>query len=537
MKSTYVQYLKKNIYKIVAIILFGDILGSGISLCQIPVYKRAITYLLNGGDEREKSQLFLAGIFIITVYIISIMFTQYFHPAFLVHCKEYMRKEYIRKSIQQPVSAFDNKTNGEFIVNYNNIEDVTSYVFDYAALITSGLSIVILIGYIMVTVHWELVVLLIGMVVVLFLVQGITQMLENKQEEVISKEEKVVELMDSSVKHITILKSFQYENDFKKNFDYRVDELYEVQKQKNVITNVIELVQQLSKVIVMLGTPLFCLYLAQRKIVEPSAVIVASFSFFIIANSLIQVITNIKNIAEKKQKFVKLDNFFVYKENDKCGTYQVNGNENSLTLQNVTIRNGENTLIENCTTQFPKSGVVAIYGQSGIGKSSLLKTIAGHKSLDSGQIVFCDKQKQIISYAPQDSILFSGDLLENLKYAREGTTDEEINQVVRQLNVEDRIKDLRDGLHTKITSEKELSGGQRQIINLCRAFLKPAKIVLLDEPTSSQSRNMEEKMLHGIKALSTDKLCIVVSHSEAVKQIADLVYVIQDKRLKKISGE
>lgn len=536
MKSTYYTYIKRNILRIMAVIFFGNILWNAVSLCQIPIYKQAITYLLNDGDEWGKEKLFLAAAMLIVVYLVSIFFLQYFHPAFLVHCKEHMRKEYIGKIIKYPVYEFENKTNGEFIVNYDNLEDVTDYIFDYVSLITSIATIVTLIIYIMHTVHWELVVFLIGMVFILFFIQGITQILQNKQEEIINKEEKIVELLDSGVKNIEILKCFQYEDDFERSFDGHVEELYNVQKRKNMVSNMIEMVQQLSKVVVMLGTPLFCFILEQKNIVKPSAVIVASFSFFIIANSFVEVITSIRNIAEKKQKFIMLDGFFSCTD-EKNTAYQINSKESLLTLNDVTIQNGDSTILENCTMQFPRFGVVAIYGQSGIGKSSLLKVIAGQKKLNGGQIIYCDEQKKMISYAPQESILFLGSLFENLKFAKDGITSQEISKIAKQLNVEDRILELKNGFFTMIESEKDLSGGQRQIINLCRAFLKPASVVLLDEPTSSQSSDMEDKILQGIKAISAEKLCVIVTHSDKVKKIADLTYVIQEKKLKRVSGE
>lgn len=143
----------------------------------------------------------------------------------------------------------------------------------------------------------------------------------------------------------------------------------------------------------------------------------------------------------------------------------------------------------------------------------------------------------MISYAPQESILFLGSLFENLKFAKDGITSQEISKIAKQLNVEDRILELKNGFFTMIESEKDLSGGQRQIINLCRAFLKPASVVLLDEPTSSQSSDMEDKILQGIKAISAEKLCVIVTHSDKVKKIADLTYVIQEKKLKRVSGE
>ena len=134
-----------------------------------------------------------------------------------------------------------------------------------------------------------------------------------------------------------------------------------------------------------------------------------------------------------------------------------------------------------------------------------------------------------IAVVPQQSILFTGTLRENITYGSDEISEERLWEVIRAANLEDVVKKLPDGLDTIITEHGEnLSGGQRQRISIARAFLRDPKILILDEATSALDSISEKKIQDSIQKLIKGRTTLIVAHRLSTIRNADRIAVIGD---------
>ncbi len=206
---------------------------------------------------------------------------------------------------------------------------------------------------------------------------------------------------------------------------------------------------------------------------------------------------------------------------------------NSIEFQNVSFAYDADTpIISDMSISIKKGETVVIAGESGSGKSTTLKLIldilhknAGEIYLDceSGKIPLCADTRSLFAYVPQGNLILSGTIRENITFAAEGATDEDVIRAAKIAQIWDFIESLDNGLDT-VLGEKGLglSEGQLQRLSIARALVYDAPILLLDEATSALDSDTEIKFLKAVREL-TDKTCIIVSHKKAAFDMCDKI--------------
>ena len=189
-------------------------------------------------------------------------------------------------------------------------------------------------------------------------------------------------------------------------------------------------------------------------------------------------------------------------------------------------------IFENATFFLPKNTFGVVAGQSGIGKSTLLKLLLGVLRPESGDLVFCNggaetpvdaTTRSLFAYVPQGNLLLSGTIRENLCITRPGATEDEINQAVLASGMDAFLPTLPLGLDTVLgESGAGLSEGQAQRLSIARAVLSQAPILLLDEATSALDAETEKLVLQRLKNLP-NKTCIAVTHKPAPMEQCDWI--------------
>ena len=179
----------------------------------------------------------------------------------------------------------------------------------------------------------------------------------------------------------------------------------------------------------------------------------------------------------------------------------------SLIIKNLTKKFDDKTIIDNLSYEFPDHGVVAITGESGIGKTTLLRIISGLEKNYDGEVLGSGFSN--VSFAFQEYRLFSNlSALDNVIFAISNTKNEAVIKKAKEMLLSLGLKksdfDLFPG---------ELSGGMKQRVSLARAFLKNAPTLLLDEPTKELDKENITLLTAVIQKISEGRLVVIVTHS------------------------
>lgn len=241
------------------------------------------------------------------------------------------------------------------------------------------------------------------------------------------------------------------------------------------------------------------------------------------ANS--NVVDTLLNYQEKKEKHIIKYEF-----------------EHSLSLTKISFNFNDKTLLNHIDLQINKGDFIVISGSSGNGKTTLLQIIAGLLNPTEGQILLDGKEVDtrenlfdFIGYVSQQPFLFQASILQNITMLEKKNIDfEQLNTILKHLDLSDWIDNLPDGIHTPLLLEsKKLSGGQKQRIALARALYAQPKILLLDEATNQLNKELETAILQYLKQLTNDKsmTIIAVSHDDLIQKFSNKQFHLKNGNL------
>lgn len=181
---------------------------------------------------------------------------------------------------------------------------------------------------------------------------------------------------------------------------------------------------------------------------------------------------------------------------------------------------------------------IALVGESGAGKSTILNLVIGFNFANSGQVLLDGKDlskidlrsyRKHLAVVPQTSILFSGTIRDNITYGIDNVDDKMLDEVVRASNLIDLIDSLPEGLDTMVGEHGgKLSGGQRQRISIARALIRNPEVIVLDEATSALDSISEKLIQDSLNNLTAGRTTFIVAHRLSTIKDADKIAVIAD---------
>ena len=237
-------------------------------------------------------------------------------------------------------------------------------------------------------------------------------------------------------------------------------------------------------------------------------------------NSIGEILSS-HNIEDnhKKKKLQKLEGRYEFK--DVFFNY-LDDNKPVLRGLNLTVNEGE---------------TIALVGESGSGKSTILNLVIGFDKPNSGTVLIdgidineIDMRscRRFISVVPQNSILFSGTIKENITYGCPHITKEHLDYVIKAARLDTVIEAMPNGLKTMVGEHgAKLSGGQRQRISIARAIIRNPKVIIFDEATSALDSVTEREIQEAIDNLTADRTTFIVAHRLSTIKNADKIAVIE----------
>ncbi|HOV65803.1 MAG: ABC transporter ATP-binding protein [Firmicutes bacterium] len=227
---------------------------------------------------------------------------------------------------------------------------------------------------------------------------------------------------------------------------------------------------------------------------------------------------------------------------DKPGAKPIGEIEGRVTFENVSFAyDGVNMVLKNINLDVSPGETVAILGGTGSGKTTLINLIPRFYDVTEGRIlidgvdirdVTIESLRRQIGIVTQETFLFSASLRDNIAYGKPEATDEEIIEAAKAAHIHDFIMSLPDGYDTLIGERGVgLSGGQKQRVAIARALLMDAKILLLDESTSSVDVETEMQIQQAFSKLLKDRTAFIIAQRLSTVRDADRVIVLDNGRI------
>ena len=202
---------------------------------------------------------------------------------------------------------------------------------------------------------------------------------------------------------------------------------------------------------------------------------------------------------------------------------------------------GDEYILEHFNLKIPQGSNIAIVGETGAGKSTLVNLVCRFYEPTSGQLLIdgrdARERSQLwlhsnIGYVLQTPHLFSGTILENLRYGKPDATIEEINDALRRVSADGVVAKAENGLETNVGEGGELlSTGEKQLISFARAIVADPKILILDEATASIDTLTEQNIQKAISEVIRGRTSIMIAHRLSTVRDADMILVVSDGKI------
>lgn len=338
-----------------------------------------------------------------------------------------------------------------------------------------------------------------------------------------------------------IVTSYNLQNDRNSLFNEQVDEQF------NLAMSLTKRVGWLSPIMYLVASIGIALVMAYgNHLIIIGELTSGSFAAFV--TSLLLLYKPVKGLGQTlaglQGTFVAMSRTFelfdlVPEINDDADAIQMRGFDKQIDFKNVCFEYVEGTpVLKNVSLSVPKNQTIALVGNSGGGKSTVVNLISRFYDVTAGSIEIdginikrfsLDSLRENISFVFQDNFLFSGTIRDNILMGKKNATDLELHEALRMAHLEEFISTLEEGIDTVIGERgTSLSGGQRQRVAIARAILKNSPIVILDEATSALDNQSEAIVQKALDNLMQNKTVFVIAHRLSTIQNADRIAVINE---------
>lgn len=463
-----------------------------------------------------------------------------------------LRTELFNKIQQLSFSDIDRFNSASLITRLtNDISKIQQVILISMRILLRSPLILFLAIFFVVKINADLALVLIGMIPVLSI--GIYLILRKGFPLFIKVQQKVDHLngiIRENLINIRVVKSFVREDFETKKFANSSEDLRDmVIRASNIVVSVFPLMQLVMNISVIL-----ILWIGGQKIVSGNLKVGELISF---VNYLSQILMSLMLLSMTIMAFARASasskRILEVMNTDPSLTNTSEGLQNKhkiekgeVIFQNVSFRHyaGENDVMRNVNFHIKQGETIAIVGATGSAKSSMIQLIPRLYDATSGKILIdginvkdynLDELHSKIGMVLQKNELFSGTIIENLKWGKPDATEEEIIQAAQAAEAHEFIMSFSDGYNTKLgRGGINVSGGQKQRICIARALLRKPKILILDDSTSAVDSNTEQKIRTNLNTMLQETTVFIVTQRINTMQSADRVIVLEDGEINAI---
>jgi ATP-binding cassette subfamily B protein len=288
----------------------------------------------------------------------------------------------------------------------------------------------------------------------------------------------------------------------------------------------------------------FCVFLAYKNVITLGEVVLFQSLFSSINGNVSALINLYPTIVSGREAVHSLSEIICVEELERDeGKRKVGRVKGKIDFDNVSYHYPHETknVIKDFDLHVEKGERIALVGASGSGKSTVVNLVIGLLSPTSGRIRVDGKPldelplqeyRRYISVVPQNSILFSGTIRENITYGLEKYSEKALARVVEESAINEFLPSLPNGLDTLVGEHGDkLSGGQKQRVCIARALLRDPKILILDEATSALDNVSEYHVQKAIDSLVKERTTFIVAHRLSTIRNADRIVVLEEGKM------
>ena len=283
----------------------------------------------------------------------------------------------------------------------------------------------------------------------------------------------------------------------------------------------------------------FCALFALRGVISPGDIVLYQSMFTSISGAVQTIVNVLPTFAVGFEAIGSLSEIMLSKDvEDSAGKKKLANVEGNVLFEHVSYKypNGTAYVVEDFCLDVKKGECIAVVGASGSGKSTLMNLIIGFLKPTSGTLYIdgnditelsLSDYRHFISVVPQNSILFSGTIRENIVYGLEKVDNAAVERAAEMANLNEFVKDLPNGLDTFVGEQGgKLSGGQKQRVTIARALIRDPKVLILDEATSALDNISEYQVQKAISGLIKGRTTFIVAHRLSTIRDADRIVVM-----------
>ena len=547
-------YLKPYSLSIAIVILFA-IGSAAFSIVGPKILGKATTKIFEGLVQKitgvpdasiDFGYIGNIAMILVALYLVSSLFgiIQSFIMSGVAQKVSYnLRKQISEKMDTLPLNYFDTRTNGEVLSRITNDVDTVNQTLNQSLsqIITS---VVTLIGVLimMFSISWIMtlatfIILPVSMVLISLVVKKSQKYFKSQQEYLGHLNGQVEEVYGGH----NIMKAFNREEASTKDFDELNNTLYKSAWKSQFLSGmmmpIMSFVGNLGYVLVsILGGWLTIKSVITVGDIQAFIQYVRSF------NQPISQMAQVANIMQSTAAAAERVFEFLDEEDEvKDPVNSVDPSEirGEVEFEDVHFGYNEDKIIINDFSVDVKPGQkVAIVGPTGAGKTTIVKLLMRFYDINSGSIKIDGHDirdfkradlRNLFGMVLQDTWLFNGTIMENLRYGRLDATDAEVKEAAKAAHVDHFVKTLPDGYNMVLNEEaSNISQGQKQLLTIARAFLKDPKLLILDEATSSVDTRTELLIQKAMEKLMEGRTSFIIAHRLSTIRDADLILVMKD---------
>ena len=547
-------YLKPYSLSIAIVILFA-IGSAAFSIVGPKILGKATTKIFEGLVQKitgvpdasiDFGYIGNIAMILVALYLVSSLFgiIQSFIMSGVAQKVSYnLRKQISEKMDTLPLNYFDTRTNGEVLSRITNDVDTVNQTLNQSLsqIITS---VVTLIGVLimMFSISWIMtlatfIILPVSMVLISLVVKKSQKYFKSQQEYLGHLNGQVEEVYGGH----NIMKAFNREEASTKDFDELNNTLYKSAWKSQFLSGmmmpIMSFVGNLGYVLVsILGGWLTIKSVITVGDIQAFIQYVRSF------NQPISQMAQVANIMQSTAAAAERVFEFLDEEDEvKDPVNSVDPSEirGEVEFEDVHFGYNEDKIIINDFSVDVKPGQkVAIVGPTGAGKTTIVKLLMRFYDINSGSIKIDGHDirdfkradlRNLFGMVLQDTWLFNGTIMENLRYGRLDATDAEVKEAAKAAHVDHFVKTLPDGYNMVLNEDaSNISQGQKQLLTIARAFLKDPKLLILDEATSSVDTRTELLIQKAMEKLMEGRTSFIIAHRLSTIRDADLILVMKD---------